>query len=292
MFSKEVARDVGVAMEKVERVTSVIPPAGLTDVVIVATTGPVNRAAVLRALKREISGDRPGTRVEERKVGDRSYHEVLCQTLEEGPAVYFASDRVFVRGTGKGVRWIMEAESAPAAGGPQVRALRQAAGKYPVYIRLTLPNLVDIARDNFPPGLEGMRFLENAKAGELTAVSGEDTRVSCRLEFATAGAAAAGKKCLEDFLAGLRPLLTGVKAQVAKKLKSAGLSETEKRTYAHEVRLLRKVSAALPSVQVEQKGRSLQAAVRLPISAWDLLAIPAGAAALDETLGSKQAPSK
>jgi hypothetical protein len=294
MFSKEVARDVGVAMEKIERVT-VILQRGQTDaepVSIVATTGPVNRTAILRALKHEISGDRPGTRVEERKVGDRSYHEVLFQTLKEGPAVYFASDRVFVRGTGKSVRRFLEAETPPAAAGSQARALLRAAWKAPVFIHLTLATLEDMAKEGVPPGLEDLLFLLNAKAGELTAVSSADTRISCRLEFATADAAAAGKKRLENFLSGLRPLLAEVKGQAAKKLKSAELTEREKRTYAHGVRLLNKVSATLPSVQVEQRGRSLQAAVRLPLSAWDLLAVSLGAVALEETQSGEPAPSK
>jgi hypothetical protein len=287
-FAKDFAREVGVEIGQLKRVTVVAPPGPRGEaLVIVAAAGPLERKAVLKALASAFKKFRPrdfdvkeegdaAPRWEKKEVGGKTYHELVVpglKFLKGRKAVYFAGKRIYVTSTAKRIRQFLEAGPAAAPKGPVARALARAAGKELIVARVGLPVLAQMAKERPFKDLEGIQALEKAQSGGLTIVSSADTRATLRLKFAGEDEAAEAEKAARGIGAELRRQLAKARKGLAQALESGKVDEEQKPFLKVADKLLADGVEALGAATVEHKGASLRVSGRAPIAAGYLVAL-------------------
>ena len=235
--SREFEKKYGLSLTEIERMTLVIidPPPGKEEpLMFVRTTKPYERAKVAAV----------------RNAKEQQYKG---QTLFVGDGdwvVYPLDAQALVYGSVAAVHGLID-HPEPKPAGNLADAVHLASGKHSVVCGINVKAFNDAVGAQLPGEVEPFKPLLEALYSTLTLDVGTETRAEVKLTFASE----------KDAKAAVKPAQTGL--DLARTGIERGVEELSKdKEMSNFAELLKQLQASLKSVQVEQSGKTLHAAVQ------------------------------
>jgi hypothetical protein len=235
--AKEFEKKYGLSLDEVERMTVVFmdpPHGGVEPLFFVRTTKPYERAKVIEAGKAK----------------EQPYKGQTLFVGEKDWAVYPLDAQALVYGGVASIHGLID-HPAPKTEGNLADALKLASGKHSMVFGVNVKAFNEAVGAQLPGEVEPFKPLLEALYSTLTFDVGTETRAEVKLTFASE----------KDAQAAVKPARTGL--DLARAGVERGVEELSKeKEMSQFVELLKQLQESLKAVQVEQKGKTLQAAVQ------------------------------
>jgi len=268
-FQKQFAKEVGIALTQMDRVTLVLgdSPEG-PPLLILSTSEPLDKEKVKAAILRKFE--------EKKHAGKTYFARKLDEKREKSlpryvPAVYFVSERILVQAPVGQMEQFLDRMGKKAGKGPLSPALSR-AGKEPLVVALNLPGpFFQAAKKKAPDKGKELLVPLGANPGVVTLVGDKNIRVKANLTFADKEGVTEAEKALKSLKDLVLSQIAKGREELGRELKREKADEFGRWFMGRAREFLDKVDEGIKGAKVERKDSTLVVTFTIKATAADTL---------------------
>lgn len=266
-FARDFEKRVGLNPNEIDRLLILLPAPGADQDLgfIIAASKPVKSKVLAATMPKA---------VEKKYQGKSYYAEPSADPAAKAPALHAINDQLLVLGKTERVLRLMQQVSQVKVGGLLKEGIAAARKNYPLVVCVNLDTWSKEMRRGFPPQIEAVLPLLDARPAILTLVSDTNTTLSLELTFSNEDQAKERAKVLKVAFDLARQLVPIGRTELAKVGTQGEAQDGFVKWLVGPLNVfLEKADEGLKNAKVEVEGRSVRARLEFKVNVGTLTAI-------------------